>query len=84
MAQDKRLALFNARSGHRSAWTTCLVARRLLHGRDIGELFDFLTWLEFALADAPTFNELLRRLRGLEKRSYVERAAEAGLQRSPG
>ena len=35
------------------------VARRLHHGRDLGEPFDFLTWCEYAPADAPGFEELV-------------------------
>ena len=86
MAQDERLALFGIRSGHNRIGLDYLpgVARRLLHCRDLGEPFDFLTWFEFAPADAPTFDELLRRLRATEEWSYVEREAEVRLRRSPG
>ncbi len=86
MAQDERLALFGVRSGHTRIGMDYLpgVARRLLHCRDIGEPFDFLTWFEFAPTEAPAFDELLRRLRAIEEWSFVEREVEVRLQRLPG
>jgi hypothetical protein len=39
------------------------VARRLHHGRDLGEPFDFLTWFEFAPEAAGDFEELVATLR---------------------
>lgn len=86
MAQDERLALFGVRSSHTRIGMDYLpgVARRLLHCRDIGEPFDFLTWFEFAPAEAPAFDELLRRLRAIEEWSFVEREVEVRLQHVPG
>lgn len=83
LAQDERLAVFGERSGHNRIGLDYLpgVARRLLHCRDIGEPFDFLTWLEFAPAETPAFNDLLRRLRQTEEWSFVEREAEIRLER---
>jgi hypothetical protein len=49
------------------------VARRLYHGRDLGEDFDFLTWFEYAPRDAPVFEELVSRLRATPEWDYVER-----------
>jgi hypothetical protein len=57
------------------------IARQLLHGRDLGEPFDFLTWFEFAPGDAPAFDELLARLRATEEWSYVEREVEIRVSR---
>jgi hypothetical protein len=59
------------------------IARQLLHGRDLGEPFDFLTWFEFAASDAPAFDELLARLRATEEWSYVEREVEVRVSRDP-
>ncbi len=86
MAQDERLALFGERSGHNRIGLDYLpgVARRLLHCRDLGGPFDFLTWFEFAPAQAPAFDDLLRRLRATEEWSFVEREAEVRLRRAPG
>lgn len=70
------------------------VARRLLHCRDLapaegrgdtkgGEAFDFLTWFEFAPAEAVNFDALLRRLRATAEWSFVEREVEVRLSRAP-
>ena len=56
------------------------IARRLAHGRDRQEEFDFLTWFEFAPSDAGAFDELLERLRATEEWSYVEREVEIRLR----
>lgn len=50
MAQDERRAIFEEQSHHTAVGLEYLpsVARRLLHCRDLGESFDFLTWFEFA------------------------------------
>ncbi len=85
LAQDERLALFRAGAGHNGIGLGYLpaVARRLLHCRDLGEAFDFLTWFEFAPGDAPAFDEMLRRLRATEEWAYVEREVEIRLERLP-
>lgn len=85
MAQDERLAMFGERSGHSKIGLDYLpgVVRRLLHCRDLGEPFDFLTWVEFAPAQTPAFDELLRRLRVTEEWSLVEREVEIRLERLP-
>jgi hypothetical protein len=59
------------------------IARQLLHGRDLGEPFDFLTWFEFAPSNAPAFDELLARLRATEEWAYVEREVEVRVSREP-
>jgi hypothetical protein len=81
LAQDERRALFEERSRHIAIGFEYLpaVARRLYHCRDLGEPFDFLTWFEFAPADAGRFDELLGRLRETEEWRYVEREVEVRL-----
>lgn len=90
MAQDERLAVFAGHApGHNAIGLDALpgVARRLLHCRDLdtagggGEPFDFLTWFEFAPADTPAFDDLLRRLRATAEWSFVEREVEIRLVR---
>jgi hypothetical protein len=60
------------------------IARRLHHGRDSGEPFDFLTWFEYAPGDADAFEELVGRLRSTEEWSYVEREVDIRLTRAAG
>lgn len=74
LSQDERRAIFEERSRHVGIGLEYLpaVARRLLHGRDLGEPFDFLTWFEYAPTDAKAFEELVARLRETEEWSYVE------------
>jgi len=83
LAQDERRAVLEDRSHHIATGLSYLpaIARRLVHGRDRGEEFDFITWFEFAPADAPAFDELLLRLRATEEWSYVEREVEIRLAR---
>jgi hypothetical protein len=57
------------------------VARRLYHGRDLGEPFDFLTWFEYAPRDARAFEELVSRLRATPEWDYVEREIDIRLAR---
>src|SRR5215472_1395035 len=54
LAQDERRRIFEESSRHLATSLEYLpaVARRLHHGRDLGEPFDFLTWFEFAPEDA--------------------------------
>jgi chlorite dismutase len=61
MAQDERRAIFEEESHHTAVGLEYLpgVARRLMHCRDLGEAFDFLTWFEFAPEHATAFDELL-------------------------
>ena len=83
LPQDERRGIFEERSHHVAIGLEHLpaIARRLHHGRDLGEPFDFLTWFEFAPADAPGFEELLRRLRETEEWAYVEREVDIRLSR---
>jgi chlorite dismutase len=83
LAQDERRRIFEETSRHVATGLEYLpaVARRLHHGRDLGEPFDFLTWFEFAPEDATSFEELVRRLRATEEWSYVEREVDLRLAR---
>jgi chlorite dismutase len=83
LSQDERRHLFEERSRHVAIGLDFLpaIARRLHHGRDLNEPFDFLTWFEFASADAGAFEELVGRLRRTEEWSYVEREIDIRLVR---
>ncbi len=85
LAQDERRTVFEERSAHIRTGLEYLpaVARRLYHGRDQGEPFDFLTWFEYAPRDADAFDELLERMRSSEEWRYVEREVDIRLEREP-
>jgi chlorite dismutase len=74
LAQDERRRIFEESSHHVATGLEYLpaIARRLHHGRDLGEPFDFLTWFEFPPEHAGAFEELVARLRGTEEWTYVE------------
>lgn len=85
LTQDERRELFAAGAVHTSAARAYLpaIARRLHHSRDLpGEPFDFLTWFEYAPADAAAFDDLLGALRASEEWRYVEREVDLRLVRS--
>ncbi len=83
MAQDERRKIFEEESHHTAVGLEYLpgVARRLLHCRDLGEPFDFLTWFEFAPEHTQAFDELLVRMRASKEWDYVERDVEIRLER---
>jgi len=85
LTQDERRAIFEQSSRHTAIGLRYLpaVARRLHHCRDLGEdePFDFLTWFEFAPADAAHFDELLAALRATPEWDFVEREVEVRLER---
>jgi hypothetical protein len=86
LTQDERRTIFEESSAHvRIGLDYPAVARRLHHCRDLAEdaPFDFLTWFEFAPADAVGFDELLRRLRETPEWRYVEREVELRLRTVP-
>jgi hypothetical protein len=85
LAQDERRAIFEDRSRHIARGLEVLpaVARRLHHGRDLGEPFDFLTWFEYAPDAAPAFEDLVAALRSTAEWAYVEREIDIRLARSP-
>jgi len=83
LAQDERRRIFEESSRHVATGLEYLpqIARRLHHGRDLGEPFDFLTWFEYAPEHEGLFDELLGRLRATEEWAYVEREADLRLSR---
>jgi chlorite dismutase len=83
LAQDERRCIFEDSSRHVATGLEYLpgIARRLHHGRDLGEPFDFLTWFEFAPDDAAAFEELVQRLRATEEWTYVEREIDIRVAR---
>ncbi len=83
LSQDGRRAIFEEASHHIRIGMEYLpaVARRLHHGRDLGEPFDFLTWFEFAPQDTAAFEELVGRLRATEEWSYVVREVDIRLKK---
>lgn len=83
LTQDDRRAIFEQQSRHIAVGLEYLpgVARRLHHSRDLGEPFDFLTWFEYAPADAAAFETLVRRLRATDEWSFVEREVDLRLTR---
>jgi hypothetical protein len=86
LAQDERRAILEERSHHIALGLAHLpaVARRLHHGRDLGEPFDFLTWFEYAPADAAAFEDLVAALRATEEWRYVEREVDVRLESAAG
>lgn len=84
LAQDERRAILEEQSRHIRTGLKYLpaIARRLFHSRDLGESFDFLTWFEFAPADAAAFEDLLGALRGTEEWKYVDREVDFRLLRT--
>lgn len=83
LPQDERRAIFEARSRHIARGLQYLpaIARRLYHGYELGEPFDFLTWFEYAPSDVDAFEELVDALRQTEEWSYVEREVDLRLAR---
>lgn len=85
LSQDERRAIFEERTRHIGIGLEYLprIARRLLHCRELGEPFDFLTWFEYGADDVAAFDELVARLRGTEEWRYVEREVDIRLTREP-
>lgn len=83
LTQDERRAIFEQQSRHIEVGLGYLpaVARRLHHCRDLGEPFDFLTWFEYAPADATRFEELVAQLRGTDEWTFVDREVDIRLTR---
>ena len=83
LAQDERRRILEESSHHIATGLEYLpaLARRLHHGRDLREPFDFLTWFEFAPEHAAAFEELVLRLRETEEWTYVEREIDLRLAR---
>ena len=83
LAQDERRAIFEERSHHIADTLKYLpaVARRLHHGRELGEPFDFLTWFEYAPEHAAAFEEMVAMLRTREEWRWVDREVDIRLIR---
>ncbi len=83
LTQDERRAIFEERSHHITTGLEYLpaIGRRLYHGRDLGEPFDFLTWFEYAPAFSDLFEELVGKLRESQEWTYVEREIDIRLTR---
>lgn len=81
LPQDERRKVFEEDSHHMSTGLRYLpaIARRLYHSHDLGEPFDFLTWFEYAPADAEAFEELVGVLRDTEEWTFVEREIDIRL-----
>ena len=81
LSQDERRAIFEESSHHIRVGLEYLpaVARRLYHGRELGEPFDFLTWFEFPEASTAAFEALVGRLRETEEWRFVEREVDIRL-----
>lgn len=88
LTQDERRRIFEDASHHTQTGLRYLpaIARRLHHRRDLAtaELFDFLTWFDYAPTDAQAFEDLVGLLRATEEWKYVEREVDIRLARSIG
>ncbi len=86
LAQDERRQIIEEQSRHIRIGMKYLpaISRRLIHCRDLdpGAPFDFLTWFEFAPADATAFNELVDALRATPEWMYVEHEVDIRLVRA--
>jgi hypothetical protein len=84
LTQEERQEIFTERSRHTRIGLEYLpaVARRLHHGRDLTEEFDFLTWFEYPPGEAEAFETLVGRLREKPEWDYVEREVDIRLMRS--
>ena len=78
LAQDERRRIYEEQSRHTSIGMEYLpeIARRLHHGRDLGEPF------EFAPEHEGLFDELLVRLRASAEWTYVESEVDIRLTRA--
>lgn len=83
LAQDERRAILADRSRHVEIGSRYVpaIARRLLHCRDLGEPFDFLTWFEFNREHKSAFADLLGELRASEEWRFIDREVEVRLER---
>ena len=83
LTQEERRQIFEDKSHHIASSLKYLpaVARQLYHCRDLGEPFDFVTWFEYAPADADAFEELVAMLRATEEWRYVDREVDIRVER---
>lgn len=84
LAQDERRAIFEEQSKHVSVGLKYLpqIARRLHHGRELDEPFDFLTWFEYASEYESAFDELVDFLRSSLEWKYVIREIDIRLRKT--
>src|SRR5215831_15664568 len=84
LAQDERRAVFEEQGHHIAVSLPYLpaIARRLHHGRDLGEPFDFLTWFEYAPEHADDFERLVDLLRAGPEWRYVVREVDLRVTRT--
>jgi hypothetical protein len=85
LTPDERRRIFEESSRHVQTGLKYLpaIARRLHHCRELSEieLFDFLTWFEFAPEHAPAFEDLVAQLRETEEWTFVDREVDIRLER---
>ncbi len=83
LSHDERREIFEEQSHHIATGLDYLpaIGRRLLHSRDLGEKFDFLTWFEYSPADVAEFEELVTKLRKTREWVYVDREVDIRLRR---
>lgn len=83
LSQEERRDIFETKSHHTANSIPFLpaIARKLHHGRDIGEPFDFYTWFEYAPEDAAAFETLVTKLRSSLEWTYVDREVDIRLER---
>ena len=84
LSQDQRRRIFEDQSAHIATGIKYLpaVARRLHHGYELGEPFDFLTWFEYAPHDSEAFEQLVAELRQKQEWRYVSREIDIRLERA--
>ncbi len=84
LAQDERRAIFEDTSHHTAIGLDYLpqIARRLHHGRDLGEPFDFVTLFEYAPAHEAMFDDMLARLRATKEWAFIDREVDIRLDRA--
>ena len=84
LSHDERRRIFEEQSAHIATGLKYLpaVARRLHHGYELEEEFDFLTWFEYAPSDAAQFENLVAELRRTEEWRFVTREVDFRLQRA--
>ncbi len=83
LSHDERREIFEEQSHHIMTGLNYLpaIARRLLHSRDLGEPFDFLTWFEYSSANSGAFEQLVTKLRRTREWVYVDRELDIRLRR---
>ncbi len=83
LTQEERREILEEKSAHIATGLKFLpaIARKLHHGRDLGEPFDFITWFEYAPTHAQAFEDLVGLLRETEEWQYVERELDIRLVR---